>query len=122
MGSIWARMQPALAALVHKLGLLIFGQASAGDVVFERMSREPPQRYAGSAQEPQSMRLVGGTAALVSAMAQVLPADRVHLGSAVTGLSLRPDRVRLTLRDMTGGVQTIDAEHVIAALPPRLLQ
>jgi hypothetical protein len=30
--------------------------------------------------------------------------------------------VRLTLRDTNGGVQTIDAEHVIAALPPRLLQ
>jgi monoamine oxidase len=68
------------------------------------------------------MRLVGGTAALVSAMAQVLPAGRVHLGSAVTGLSLRQDRVRPAFRDMTGGVQTIDAEHVIAALPPRLLQ
>lgn len=83
---IWPRMQPALAALVRELGLPAFGQASAGDVVFEPMSREPPQRYAGPAQEPQSMRLVGGTAALVSAMAQVLPAGRVHLGSAVTGL------------------------------------
>lgn len=119
---IWPRVQPALAALVRELGLPTFGQASAGDVVFERMSREPPQRYAGPAQEPQSMRLVGGTAALATAMAQVLPAGRVHLGSAVTGLSLRQDRVRLTFRDTTGGVQTIDAEHVIAALPPRLLQ
>lgn len=119
---IWPRMQPAVGALVRELGLPTFGQASAGDVVFERMSREPPQRYAGPPQEPQSMRLAGGTAALVSAMAQVLPAGRVHLGSAVTGLSLRPNRVRLTLRDTDGNVQTIDAEYVVAALPPRLLQ
>ncbi len=41
---IWPRMQPALAALVEELGLPAFGQISAGDVVFERMSREPPQR------------------------------------------------------------------------------
>lgn len=60
---IWPRIQPALGALVHELGLPAFGQTSARDVVFERMSREPPQRYAGPAQEPQSMRLVGGTAA-----------------------------------------------------------
>jgi hypothetical protein len=40
-------MQPALAALAHELGLPTFGQTSAGDVAFERMSREPPQRYAG---------------------------------------------------------------------------
>jgi monoamine oxidase len=119
---IWPRVQPALAALVRELGLPTFGQSSVGDVVFERMSREPPQRYTGSAQEPQSMRLVGGTAALVRAVAQVLPAGRVHLGSAVIGLSLRQDRVRLTLRDTNGGVQTVDAEHVIVALPPRLLQ
>jgi monoamine oxidase len=75
---IWPRIQPALGALVHELGLAAFGQASAGDVVFERMSREPPQRYAGPAQEPQSMRLAGGTAALVSAMAQVLPKGLGH--------------------------------------------
>jgi monoamine oxidase len=30
--------------------------------VFERMSREPIQRYAGPAQQPQSMRLTGGVA------------------------------------------------------------
>ena len=60
---IWPRVQPALAALVRELDLPTFGQTSAGDVVFERMSREPAQRYAGPAQEPQSMRLAGGTAA-----------------------------------------------------------
>ena len=65
---IWPRMQPVLAALAHELGLATFGLTSAGDVVFERMSREPPQRYAGPAQEPQSMRLAGRTAVLVSAM------------------------------------------------------
>jgi monoamine oxidase len=119
---IWPHMQPALGALVRELDLETFGQTSAGYVVFERMSREPPQRYAGQAQEPQSVRLAGGTAALAAAMAQALPAGRVHLGSAVTGLSLRQDSVRVTLRDISGGAQTIDAEHVIAALPPRLLQ
>lgn len=78
---IWPRVQSALAALVRELGLPTFGQASAGNVVFERMPREPPQRYAGPTQEPQPMRLVGGTAALVTAMAQVVPAGRVHLDS-----------------------------------------
>ena len=69
---IWPRMQPAFAALAHELGLPTFGHTSAGDVVFERMSREPPQRYAGPTQEPQSMRLAWGTAALVSAMAPTI--------------------------------------------------
>jgi hypothetical protein len=38
------------------------------------MSREGPQRYAGGGQEQLSMRLVGGTGALVGALARDHPA------------------------------------------------
>jgi monoamine oxidase len=38
--------------------LTVDAAGAPSDDGFERMSREPPQRYAGSAQEPQSMRLV----------------------------------------------------------------
>lgn len=41
----WPRMQPAIAALITELGLPAFAQASTGDRLFERMSREGPQRY-----------------------------------------------------------------------------
>ena len=46
----WPRMQPAIAELIAELRLPAFGQHSDGDVIFERMSREGPQRYAGLAQ------------------------------------------------------------------------
>ena len=42
----WPQMQPDIAALVATLGLTSFSQHSAGDVIFERMSREGPRRYA----------------------------------------------------------------------------
>jgi monoamine oxidase len=62
---IWPRMQPAIGSLVDELGLATFAQSSDGDVVFERMSREPAQRYPGVPQDAQTMRLAGGSAALI---------------------------------------------------------
>jgi monoamine oxidase len=118
----WPRMQPAIAELVAELGLSAFGQHSDGDVIFERMSREGPQRYAGLAQEPLSFRLAGGTAALVGALARDLPRERVLLGARVTAMALGDDGVELTVSRADETTETLVAEQVIAAVPPRLLE
>lgn len=118
----WPRVQPALAALVAELGLSAFGQNSDGDVVFERMSREAPQRYRPVAQDPQTVRLVGGTAALVRALARELPRDPLLLGTAVTAMTLGDGGVELAVRRADGTEDTLAAGQVIAAIPPRLLE
>lgn len=118
----WPEMQPAIGALVAEVGLPSFGQNSEGDVIFERMSREPAHRYPGLGQEPQSMRLVGGSAALIQALVRRLPGERLHLGARVTGLSLRNDRAEISIRHQDGREETVTAEQVIAALPPRILE
>lgn len=121
----WPRMQPAIAELVAELGLRGFGQHGDGDVIFERMSREGAQRYHGGAQEPLSFRLVGGTSALVGALARDLPREHVLLGARVTAMALGRDGVELTIRraDATteASAETLVARQVIAAVPPRLL-
>ncbi|MGN8026044.1 flavin monoamine oxidase family protein [Microbacterium sp. 22242] len=116
----WPRVQPAIAELVDVLGIEAFAQNSTGDVVFERMSREPAGRYRGLPQEPESMRLRGGSAALVRALADRVPADRINLGATVTGLELTPGGVRLQVQDGSG-TRSVDAQYILAALPPRLL-
>ncbi len=118
----WPRMQPAIAELVAALGLPAFAQHSEGDVIFERMSREGPQRYHGDAQEPLSFRLAGGTAAIVRALARDLAPGQLLTGAAVTAMSLGDDGVQLTVRRADGTTETLAADHVIAALPPRLLE
>jgi monoamine oxidase len=112
----WPRVQPDIAGLVAELGLPAFPQHSAGDVIFERMSREGPQRYAAPPQDATSFRLAGGSAALVQAIVAGLPGDRLLLDSPVSALVQEGDRLRLGLPQ---GEAT--ADHVIAALPPRLL-
>jgi monoamine oxidase len=117
----WPRMQPAIAELVAELGLGAFAQNSDGDVIFERMSREGPQRYRGVEQEPLSFRLAGGTAALVAALARDLPREQLLLGARVTAMTLVGDGVELTVSRGDGTTETLVAGQVVAAVPPRLL-
>ena len=118
----WPGMQPAMGELVEKLGLSWFAQNSEGDVIFQRMSREPPQRYRGMRQEPQSMRLAGGTGAIISALASDLPEDSVRLSTRVTRVALAGSAVEIGLVDASGLEERVQAVHVILALPPRLLE
>ena len=117
----WPHQQPALAALVAELGLSTFEQHDQGDVIVERMSRETPWRYRATNQVPQSMRIAGGTGALVAALGSALPAGRVRLGTRVTRLELGADAIILTTTGRDGVDAVLVATHVLAALPPRLL-
>ncbi|MCH8686416.1 flavin monoamine oxidase family protein [Pedomonas mirosovicensis] len=118
----WPRVQPAIGALVAELGLPAFAQNSEGDVIFERMSREGRHRLRGLAQGQQSMRLEGGTAALVRALAHDLPRSKVLLGTRVTAMALTGDGVELTIARADETPETLAVNRVIAALPPRLLE
>ena len=118
----WPLTQPAMATLIDELDLQSFAQHSAGDVVFERMSREKPQRYSPVTQDQQSMRLAGGTGAAVRALARRLPAERILLGTKVTVMALKGDGVELLLQTNDGRTESFNADRVVAALPPRLLE
>ncbi|MCZ4088618.1 flavin monoamine oxidase family protein [Sinorhizobium psoraleae] len=118
----WPDMQPAVGDLVHHLGLHAFEQNSDGDVIFQRISREAPQRYRGMRQEPQSMRLVGGTGAIISALADRLPAQSIQLNARVTHVSLDGHEVVVRYVDAGGSSHMQRASHVLFAMPPRLIE
>lgn len=118
----WPGMHPAMAEAVARLGLTAFPQHDEGDVLVERLPGRPPQRLPGFRQEPRSMRLTGGTGALVRALAGGLPDGSIRPASRVTRIALEGDHVRLTLARADGGEETVPAAQVIAALPPRLLE
>lgn len=117
----WPHLQPQLAALVRQLGLATFHQHNDGDVIFERMSRETPWRYRPTGQEPQSMRLVGGTASLASALLSPLPPGCLFTGTGVRQIALAADHVTVSVTNPEGSQDAFVAQQVIAALPPRLL-
>ncbi|RWD52265.1 MAG: amine oxidase [Mesorhizobium sp.] len=118
----WPGMQPAIGELVRDLALPFFPQNSDGDVVFQRMSREAPQRYRGLQQEPQSMRLAGGTGAIISALASCLPKASILLEARVTRVALSGPQVEVRFVDASGAERSEMTARVIFALPPRLLE
>ncbi|HQY59144.1 MAG: FAD-dependent oxidoreductase [Nitrospira sp.] len=117
----WPEMQRGMAALVEELGLATFPQQSEGEVIVERTSREEPKRYQGIPQAPPSMRVAGGTGALITALSEKLPPEALHLSMRVTHATLSHSDVLLTIIARDGAEHEVVAEHVIFALPPRLL-
>ncbi|MBB4426553.1 monoamine oxidase [Bradyrhizobium sp. CIR48] len=117
----WPGLQPAMAELIHELGLSAFPQNGDGDALFERMSKETVQRFSAMRQEPQSMRLTGGTGALIRALVAALPPRRLQLRSAVTSIALTRDGVTLAMKAADASSAILVADQVILALPPRLL-
>lgn len=67
------------------------------------------------------MRLVGGTGTLIAAFVKHVPSESVLTGIRVKQLSLGPADVTLTTADADGSENSLVADQVIAAVPPRLL-
>jgi monoamine oxidase len=116
----WPAMQPQLDGLVTELGLQRFDQFEAGDLLVERSAQQPPQRMRGYASDPPSMRLAGGTGALVAALSARIDPATVRTGQTVRSLSCEATHVELTVDDAAGEPTTWQAEQVLLALPPRL--
>ncbi|MCX7329826.1 MAG: FAD-dependent oxidoreductase [Hyphomicrobiales bacterium] len=116
----WPGMHPRMARVVDGLGLRAFPQHTEGDVVVERSRFEAVQRFPTLPQEPPSMRLAGGTGAIVSALVGALPAGHLHLGAQVSRVTIRDGGAVLLFRD-DGADSELVARQVILALPPRLL-
>ena len=115
---VWPQGQPQLARLIADLGLRMMPQHSTGDIVLDHGPQAAPQRLRRTGGADQgAMRIVGGTGALVQALQGSVPAQSFVLNAPVTAMALQPAGVRLTIR---GGL-SLDAQQVIAALPPRLM-
>lgn len=107
--------QPRIARLNDRLGLHTFEQFADGNLTYED-ERGQVQRGRGFVSMQGSLRLRGGLAALTSALAERLPDDRKRLSAEVTVLEKSDGGIRATL----AGGESITAETVVLALPPRL--
>ncbi|SCU90773.1 LAFA_0F00188g1_1 [Lachancea sp. 'fantastica'] len=117
----WPDIQPAVAKLVKELELDSFDQNNQGDVIFERMVREATQRYGGRSQGKPSMRVSGGTGQLIRKLEKDIPSQRIQLRTKLKSLELHGSEVILTV-EQENQTRLIRAKHVIAAVPPRVLE
>ncbi|MBN3785376.1 FAD-dependent oxidoreductase [Burkholderia sp. Ac-20353] len=118
----WPEVQPQLDRLVHALGLDRFEQHTAGDMLIERSRNEQPARMPTYANSPASMRLVGGMSALIDALGGRLDATRIRTGTIVRRLRCIGEHIEVDSEDAAGNVATVQVEHVLLAVPPRLVE
>lgn len=109
----WPDLHPAMAKLVADLGLQAQPQAE-GDMLFQRANGRV-DRYAGLTGYPVSMRLHGGTATLISALAARLPPAALVLNHAAHSVRQTAEGI-----EVQAGDRTFTARHLILALPPRI--
>ena len=114
----WPDFQPDLHALIEGLGLATFVQFDEGNMVIEQSAQSAPMRVPGYAQSPASMRLLGGTEALVDALKAEVPPHHIRTGHTVRSLRADGAQVHLTSADALGQHHHWQTEHVLLALPP----
>ena len=116
MGPAWFWPgQPRIAALIDRLELEKFEQFSAGLSVFEDEQGQVGHGH-GIASMQGSWRLRGGLAALTTKLADRLPQTRKILNTRVTALSKSDAGLTASL----GSGDTLSADQVVLALPPRI--
>ncbi|MGL6242692.1 flavin monoamine oxidase family protein [Pseudomonas sp.] len=118
----WPGYQQELDELVDALGVERFEQFEAGDMVMERAYEGPAVRMRGYVSSPPSMRLVGGMGALVEALLRKVNPQKIICGQTVRLLRKDDTHVEVESKNAHGAVTTWRTEHVLLALPPRLLE
>ncbi len=111
----WPGTQTGFGQFVQAMGVSDFPQADAGVLLFQRGQRAV-ERYPGMRQEPPSMRMGGGTAALIAALARDLPPGAIRLNTRATHLTLTATGV-----DVRTDSDCLSAPQVLLAMPPRLV-
>lgn len=118
MGPAWFWPgQPRIAALIERLKLDSFEQYSNGDLIAED-GQGRVQRGTGFSSMEGSWRLKGGLAQLIAALADTLPADRIHLDAPVTALTYSNHKITAKLSE----TNAFSATQAVIAAPPRVVQ
>ena len=116
----WPDMQPNMDKLVKDLKLTAFPQHQTGAHLFDQGRGIDPQRHElGRASSPLSMRLSGGMLALIEALTLQLPVGTIKLNHQATKIEFEASG-SITLK-MSGNITTVIAEHIVLALPLRLV-
>ena len=118
----WPAFQTDMARLVDELELETFQQFETGDMLLERSSHQPPERTRGYVNSPPSMRIAGGMYSLIDALYRRLDSARVLRGRAVRHLRMAEPYVELVSDNANGETLSHFADHVLLAMPPRLVE
>ena len=109
---VWPSVQPRIARAVQAARLSLYEQAEAGGVVYQDHTGRTQRLQHGFAQEPPSMRITGGVAALVEAVAAGLAPGVVRLEHAVRRIALTGSGVAVTAETPFGPLMLTEVSRL----------
>lgn len=117
----WPDTQPRIVRLVANLGLAGFAQHDSGAVLHLNEADSKPRVVTVDGVHGGAMRVEGGAAAIVDALAAHLPTQSLHLGQELYCVRDRGDHAELYFHS-GNSTNIVQARNVALTLPPRLLE
>lgn len=107
--------QRRIEQLIRRFNLNVFQQFSQGVTVLqdEKGNAHPNRGYASM---EGSLRIAGGMGSLIENLRKTLPSEKIHLSTPLTSLSYDGHLIHAKT-----GKKKITAEHVVLAIPPRIV-
>jgi monoamine oxidase len=115
----WPDVQPNMLALVESLHLTHFPQHDTGAVLYLTDPNQAADKQ-NIGVHGGAHRMTNGMAAIVTALEQELPKDSIHLGHELIDVEDKGEYVCLKFSH-NDTVFTIEAKHVVLAMPPRMI-
>lgn len=118
MGATWfGENHLKINQLLKELELESFSQFQDGKAVFEATSMAPVQVFDLPKGQPASMRVAGGTSALIHKLANQITPEKIKLNTEITEIKTHQDH--LTVHTTDGNALHFDL--LVSTLPPYLL-
>lgn len=122
----WPEYQSQLSQVIDALNLSRFAQFEEGEMMVERTTHQLPMRTQGYQSAPPSMRLEGGMASLIDALYARLDGRRIMTNQTVRRLNKTEHYIEIESENnsadiSTGQMTTYHAQHILLAMPPRLV-
>jgi len=117
----WPEYQPQLDALVRELQVGRYEQFEQGQMLMEHRADRPVVAMPGYASSPASVRLVGGMGALINALHCRVDPNRIFMGHTAKSLHSVREHIRVICERAEEETVTWTVEHVLLAVPPRLV-
>lgn len=111
--------QHKIQALCSHLTINLFNQYASGDVLYQRSAQQAPQQIHGAG-DLDLFKIQGGSQSLVSALHNQLSSNSVKLSHTLTGIERQGNTWQLTISS-EGSKQTIHADELVLAMPPRII-
>ena len=120
LGPTWVfPHQKKIQRLIKQLGISLFEHFASGDVLYQTSEHQPPRQIKGVG-DLHLFKILGGSQSLISALQNTLDQNNIQLNHVVTKIERQTNIWQLSVSH-NGIEQTVTADELMLAMPPRII-